>query len=106
MGITVDRIGLVFRGYTMPLFASYLSAIPNALPVRDETGIAGSFNFSVAFGDRLAKEPNIQDAVRKLMADRSLPQLIVEGIGLKLEEMQTPVEFLVIDRIEKGPIDR
>jgi uncharacterized protein (TIGR03435 family) len=106
IGITVDRVGLVFRGYSMQLFASYLSAFPNALPVKDETGIAGSFNFAVAFPDRLTKEPNIQDAVANLMADRSVPRLIVEGIGLKLEDLQQPVEFLVIDRIEKSPGDR
>ena len=62
-------------------------------PVRDRTGLTGTFDYDVAF------------VLRDIQADaNSAPMLttaIQEELGLKLEGSKIPVAVLVIDYIEK-----
>ena len=60
-------------------------------PVLDRTGLKGVYNFSLVWTpDAIADptEPSIFTAVR-------------QQLGLKLESKRAPVEFLVIDRLER-----
>lgn len=65
--------------------------IPAGRPVFDKTGIAGAYDVVLEF------------APQQLGAPSDLPDLFTalrDQLGLKLEPSRTPVEFLVIDRIE------
>ena len=62
-----------------------------SLPVIDRTGIAGAWNFAI---DRSCQGSNCDTYVSAL-----------EKIGLKVEKTIAPVERLVIDQIDKVPID-
>jgi uncharacterized protein (TIGR03435 family) len=79
---------LVGRGASMEELAVVLTGKMGA-PVRDRTGITGSFDYRVAFSNGVdaSDAPFLTTAVREL--------------GLNLEKTRGKFEVLVIDRLEK-----
>lgn len=83
-------------------------------PVQDETGLAGLYDFHLAFAtdsitpmgrprsDDAAPPP---DQLRASDPAPTLPQAVEAQLGLKLELRSLPVEYLVIDHIERKPIE-
>jgi uncharacterized protein (TIGR03435 family) len=64
-------------------------------PVVDKTGLTGNYDFTLSFAP--ANDPN-----------SSLPDFFTalqEQLGLKLESQKVPVDFLVIDHIDKIPTE-
>jgi uncharacterized protein (TIGR03435 family) len=64
-------------------------------PVVDKTGLRGNFDFTLSYAP-------VNDA------NSSLPDFFTalqEQLGLKLESQKVPVDFLVIDRVEKIPTE-
>jgi uncharacterized protein (TIGR03435 family) len=62
-------------------------------PVRDRTGLTGTFDYDVIFAlNDLQVEANSSPAVTTA---------IQEELGLKLEKSKIPVRVLIIDRVEK-----
>jgi uncharacterized protein (TIGR03435 family) len=83
------------NGHTMAAFAKLLeNDLALERPVIDNTSIAGVFDFHVRFGT---------DGPR----DQVLAAALRSQIGLTLDATTGPVEFLIIDRVEKpaGPGD-
>ena len=77
-------------GWSMARLSDYLAGIPEvSRPVVDKTGLDGAYGFrldiSLKEGDG---QPNVFTALQ-------------QQIGLKLKPARDPVEFLVIDRIER-----
>jgi uncharacterized protein (TIGR03435 family) len=64
-------------------------------PVIDETGITGSHNFSLEFLDPRFPRPTQGDSPPEL------PAALQEQLGLRLEAARAPIEFLVVDRLER-----
>lgn len=67
--------------------------------VRDETGLTGSFDFTLEFQQELPQ------GAPKENGDIDLPSVFTalqEQLGLKLEPKRGPVEILVVDRAEKA----
>ncbi|HEY3825406.1 MAG TPA: TIGR03435 family protein, partial [Bryobacteraceae bacterium] len=92
----------VFRGTSMPQFAEDLSTLSQVdRPVLDRTGIPGTFDFSLKFGD------SNDEMKRALVAGDgpSLFTIIQEQLGLKLDAQKGPVEMLVIDHVERIPTE-
>ena len=93
--IDPDRL----RGGSRPLslLASMLSRTLHS-PVADATGLIGSFDFVVEWAPDLTATPGAQIPT----GDKpSLFTALQEQLGLKLEGVRTPVQVLVIDRIER-----
>jgi uncharacterized protein (TIGR03435 family) len=79
-------------------------------PVRDSTGLAGNYDFSLFFapppGMRMAPQfgpgetgpPNAEPPL-------SVFQAVKEKLGLRLEAGRGPVEVLIVDRAEKVPTE-
>lgn len=67
------------------------SAFEIDLPVVDQTGLAGAYDFTVKYG-RGPKGPSIFDAVE-------------QQLGLKLEHGKHTIEFTVIDSVERVPVE-
>ena len=67
-------------------------------PIIDETGLQGTFDFTVEWNTQLQKlqiNPPIGSS------GVSLVEAIQEQLGLKLESARGPVEVLVIDSVQK-----
>ncbi len=92
----------VFHGTSMPQFADDLSTLSQVdRPVLDRTGIPGSFDFNLKFGE------SNDEMKRALIAGdgASIFTLIQDQLGLKLEARKEPVAILVIDRAERVPVE-
>ena len=92
-GITIDQFVKLF-----------LSTDPES-PVIDKTGLTGSFEFRLEFAvpeeyrERLATTQR-GDTLGNSTAP-PLPQALQQQLGLRLESAKGPVDFLVVDRIER-----
>ena len=66
--------------------------------VIDNTGIEGHYDFTLAFDPNLVP-PVGTDAPPRLRPD--IFSAVREQLGLKLEPARAPVQFLVIDHVER-----
>jgi uncharacterized protein (TIGR03435 family) len=65
------------------------------VPVEDRTGLQGPFAINVAFS---VPRLSVQSAADSPAA---LETALIEELGLKLRQVQIPVDVLVIDRVER-----
>ena len=110
------RPGLMFYGrnalkgvMTMATLASNLSRQGYG-PVEDATGLTGKYGIDLAWAPEKPLESAAVDAgappVGNLPApEASLFTAVRESLGLKLERRNVPVQYLVIDRIERIPTE-
>ena len=85
-------------GTTMSRFADSLQGYTGR-PVIDKTGVTGLFDLVLEFTDLAGAGAGGAD-LRPSQAER-LPGLLQEQLGLRLEAVRAPVEFLVIDRVDR-----
>jgi len=89
------------RGADMIQFAQRLSARVDR-PVIDKTGINGRYNFRLDWMPDTASRAT--DPANPPPADTALPTIyaaVQEQLGLKLTPEKGPVEYLVVDRVQK-----
>jgi uncharacterized protein (TIGR03435 family) len=101
---TVDDNGGVLRGggRTMGDLAANLTGRMNQ-PVLDRTGLTGSYDFVLRWTPE-----NFSNAAASAGASRDGTPIVTalqEQLGLKLEAQRAPVEFLIIDKIERPSPD-
>jgi uncharacterized protein (TIGR03435 family) len=80
--------------WSMPFLASMLQE-PAGRPVVDKTGLSGGYDIKMEFSSDAS-------------ADNALPSIFTalqESLGLKLEPEKIPVEVLVIDHVERTPME-
>jgi uncharacterized protein (TIGR03435 family) len=82
---------------TMEEFAEFLTG-QMASPVTDATGLKGKYEISLYWTTEPLKAAD-GDAGPTLM------RALQEQLGLRLEAKKGPVDFLVVDHIEKLPTD-
>lgn len=98
----LDQVGMAYimpdaltgASVSMTGFAGMLTRLLRQ-PVVDKTGIAGNYAVKLKFAPQGA-------------TDSELPSLftaVEEQMGLKLESHAVPVEFVVVDHIEKVPVE-
>jgi len=80
------------RGATMEKIVASLIGRLRA-PVRDRTGLTGTFDFDVAF--------SLDDVSSDVASAPPLTTAIRQELGLKLEPTKSQVEVFVIDHVEK-----
>jgi uncharacterized protein (TIGR03435 family) len=101
------RGGYLFGG-TMPLLVltQALSRIVDR-PVIDKTGLTGNFDFTLIFAADLpasmpSPPPGVPAPPLAAVANApTLPTALQEQLGLKLEAERGPIDYLVIDRVER-----
>jgi uncharacterized protein (TIGR03435 family) len=80
--------GVIYRKTPLSRFANFLSG-PADGPVIDKTGVTGTFSFTFRF-----PRPSDPDAP-------SIFTAIQEQVGLRLEPLKVPADFIVIDHVER-----
>jgi uncharacterized protein (TIGR03435 family) len=87
---------------SMAQLADLLSG-PLRIPVIDQTGLKGRYDFNVDVAAYMASEAQMKEA----QADPAAIVFAVlqEQLGLKLESKKSPVQMLVIDSAEKVPTE-
>jgi uncharacterized protein (TIGR03435 family) len=84
---------------SMPKLANQLTLVTQR-PVVDKTGIAGDFNYNIEFTP-FSPPPDFVTRGAPMVSGPSLFTALEETIGLQLEPTRVPVDFLVIERVER-----
>jgi uncharacterized protein (TIGR03435 family) len=87
---------LAAQSASMAQFAQYLSSMENHIlgrQVIDQTGLTGHYDFTIPTFSAGSNDPENTEA--------SIFTALQESLGLKLEPAKLPVQFLVIDHIER-----
>jgi bla regulator protein BlaR1 len=99
----LTRAGLIVKGYSASKIAILLSHEVKR-PVLDKTGLTGAYDFTLEWGRDIPMvappDGDTSDAAVLPMAG-SIFTAIQEQLGLKLESGKGPVEYIVIDHVEK-----
>jgi uncharacterized protein (TIGR03435 family) len=88
--------GVEGKATSMPTLAGVLET-PSGRPVIDKTGIPGRYNIKLRYAP-----PNTPTAHTD---QPDLFTAIQEQLGLKLEPQKVPVDYLVIDHVDRTPTD-
>jgi uncharacterized protein (TIGR03435 family) len=83
-GVRFSSKGLTAKSTTMPILAQVLNEATGR-PVMDETGLKGKYDFTLEWHGN----------------DPSIFVALPEQLGLRLETRKAPVEYLVIEHIER-----
>jgi uncharacterized protein (TIGR03435 family) len=107
-GLKMEETDMVHS--TFPGLTFYLASILGR-PVVDKTGLSGRFDIRLEYArDSPARSPRGQGGASDDLnspapaADNASPSIftaVQEQLGLKLESTKGPIEFLVIDHVEK-----
>jgi uncharacterized protein (TIGR03435 family) len=101
MSMTTNRARLYYPRMTMVRLADEVSAQMDS-PVTDATGLEGEYEIGLywtmeTLSARKTDAPDPGDT------EPSLPQALQEQLGLRLEQKKGPVDFLVVDHVDKTP---
>ena len=84
----------------MAWFARYLESTVLSRPVADKTGLSGTYDFDLDWRPDESQFKGRFAGSREAQSD--LPDLFAAlNIGLRLEAVKSPVQFLRIDHAEK-----
>lgn len=90
------------RNSTMAEFAGFLQARILDRPVVDQTSLSGKWDFTLEWRpDPTQAAANAPQLPPEIASRPDIFTAFQEQIGLKLESTKTPVEVIVIDRVEK-----
>lgn len=91
----------VCRDTSMAWFARYLESTVLSRPVADKTGLSGTYDFDLDWRPDESQFKGRFAGSREAQSD--LPDLFaaLKDIGLRLEAVKSPVQFLRIDHAEK-----
>ena len=91
--------GSVVRSTTIQDFGDFLSG-PLQMPVVNETGLTGKYDFVLDFTPYLS-DPNHNMDVSKLDSTGIIKAALEAELGIKMELRKTQVDVMVIDHVEK-----
>jgi uncharacterized protein (TIGR03435 family) len=90
-----DQMMVQYASHTMPMFADNLMVIIQDRQIVDETGLTGSFEFTLMMpASTLQGGATADDRVNAYL-------VAVERLGFKLVPKREPIEVLVVDRLDK-----
>jgi uncharacterized protein (TIGR03435 family) len=98
------RVRMFCRHQTMSELANSIGEHAGR-PVQDQTGLQGKYDFTLAFEAEPRQARTAAQGTPELPAQRgaSLFNAVQEQLGLKLEPKKSPIELLIIDRVERTP---
>jgi uncharacterized protein (TIGR03435 family) len=95
--------GFVGRRVPMPYLCWFLGQQlqDDARPVVDETGLKGNYDFSLSFRPVRPPDASREDSGAPPDDRPSIYDALKEQVGLRLQPQKGPVDYLVIDSIQK-----
>jgi uncharacterized protein (TIGR03435 family) len=96
--------GYQFNNTSMTDFARFLSPVSPRVVV-DRTGLKGMYDFTLSL-DAIRPTPNNTDARKEAVFDAVQDSMLssLSDLGLKLESQRAPMDFLIIDKMERIPL--
>ncbi len=91
--------GTVVRSMTIQQFGDFISG-PLHMPVVDQTGLKGKYDFALDFTPYLPDPAHNMDATRPDTTSILMITMDAE-LGLKMSTQKAPVDVMVIDHVEK-----
>jgi uncharacterized protein (TIGR03435 family) len=91
--------GTIAKSMTIRDFADFISG-PLQMPVVNETGLTGKYDFTIDFKPYLPDPSKNMDGTR-LDTPSILMLALQDELGLKLESRKTQIDVMVIDHVEK-----
>jgi uncharacterized protein (TIGR03435 family) len=97
--------GYEFKNTSMADFARFLSPVSPRVVV-DRTGLQGPYDFTLSI-DAIRSTPNNTDARKEAVFDAVQDSMLsaLSDLGLKLESQRAPMDFLIIDKMERIPLE-
>lgn len=97
-----NKVALGATSATLDQLCMFLGD-PLRAPVVDMTGLKGRFDFTIDITDyvRAPRQPGDPEPDPVSILQNALPK----QLGLKLEARKMPVEMLIIDHMEKAPVE-
>ena len=87
------------RQIELPLLAAFISASAKLdLPIVDQTGLGGTYDFALEWRDVPDLSTNSTDVAE---STSTLKESIEEQLGLKVTRAKAPMKVLVIDHVER-----
>jgi len=91
--------GSIVRSTTIQDFGDFLSG-PLQMPVVNETGLSGKYDFVLDFTPYLSDSGHNMD-VTKLDSTGIIKSALEQELGIKMELRKTQVDMMVVDHVEK-----
>jgi len=96
---------LMMFSTSMGELADFLSQLPTVgLPVIDKTGLNGRFDFPFQVPSAQRDDTAKNTKLALAGGDISVVRDALDGVGLKLDPQRDPIEVIVIDRVNRVPI--
>jgi len=103
MAMTNGRVRMYQPAFTMEKLAQQIS-FQVGKPVTDATGLAGEYEIALYWASDNLPAPKA-DAGDPADTGPTMMQALQEQLGLRLEQKKGPVDFLVVDHIDKMPTE-
>jgi uncharacterized protein (TIGR03435 family) len=97
------RLNLTGKGATVAQLIVFLSGQLRQ-PIIDQTGLAGRYDYFMDINAYITEEMRSQPGP-PAEAPSIIAQALQSQLGLKVDPKKTPLEVLIIDKIEKTPTD-
>jgi len=98
-GRGVGSTEIIGKAATIDLLTYYLQMFFARAPVVDKTGLAGTYDFTFTAAPQ--PDPNAPASDPPVTEGPSLFSALQQQLGLKLAPAKVPVEYLVVDHIER-----
>jgi uncharacterized protein (TIGR03435 family) len=105
-----QMVPMVMKGrFRMPTFADTLSLnAPGNAPIIDRTDLTGLYDVNFTLNQVMNVQRSLTGAF--VMGERDfdppLGKALEQQLGLRLEAKQVPVDYLVVDHVEKPPLEQ
>jgi uncharacterized protein (TIGR03435 family) len=96
------KMGLSGRSATLDQLAFFLSG-PLGIPVPDRTGLNGRYDFELDLTNYRTGGPGSGDPPADAVS--VMQSALPEQLGLRLEAQKLPIDMLIVDHIERKPVE-
>jgi uncharacterized protein (TIGR03435 family) len=86
----------------MDQIANWLSGAGEAaLPIQDQTGLRGNFDFVIEFAPELEPSARISSSDTADVSEPTFQMALRDQLGLRLKKQQGLADFFVVDHVER-----